>query len=88
MTTSSTRPVLRQPLTRRHRALLRAVAAGRCQVTRSRVPDLFIDNRCSCDQHAVHELATAGFIRPAVADGRPGELVPAVLTPAGREALQ
>ena len=73
-------------LTHRHYALLRAVGAGRCELTCSCEPDLFIDGRTCCDQTAAHLLARAGLIRPAVR-GRVGQRVPAQLTDAGRAAL-
>jgi hypothetical protein len=72
----------------RHRALLQAVAAGRCRITLSRAPDLLVDDRYSCDQQAARSLAAAGLIRPVVSEGQPGELVAAVLTSAGRAVLR
>ncbi|QFZ19248.1 hypothetical protein [Saccharothrix syringae] len=71
-----------------HRALamLRAVAAGRAEVTTSRQPDLRVDGLLCCDQAAARELARAGLLRPAERDA-PGSWVPAELTPAGRAAL-
>lgn len=73
-------------LTHRHYALLRAVGAGRCELTCSREPDLFIDGRTCCDQTAAHLLAHAGLIRHAE-PGAVGKLVPAQLTDAGRDLL-
>jgi len=73
-------------LTHRHCALLRAVAAGNCELTWSCEPDLFIDGRTCCDQTAAHLLARAGLIRHA-ARGRIGQRVPAELTDAGRAVL-
>lgn len=73
-------------LTHRHYALLRAVAAGRCELTCSCEPDLFIDGRSCCDQMAAHLLAHAGLIRHA-APGAIGQRVPAQLTEAGRAVL-
>jgi hypothetical protein len=73
-------------LTHRHYAMLRAVAAGRCELTCSCEPDLFIDGRSSCDQQAAHLLAKLDLIAPA-RQGRIGQRVPAQLTPAGRELL-
>jgi hypothetical protein len=67
----------------RMRAMLRAVGAGRGRVSCSSEPDLFIDGLSCGDQFAAHGLAHLGLIRPAH-PGRPGELVPALLTPAGR----
>lgn len=73
-------------LTHRHLAMLRAVAAGRCEVTCSCEPDLFIDGRSSCDQQAAHVLARLELVRPA-RGGHIGQRVPAQLTPAGHELL-
>jgi|GEM_PF-7020474 len=73
-------------LTNRHIALLRAVAAGRCELTGSCEPDLFIDGRSSCDQHAAHLLARVGLIRHAT-PAAIGQRVPAQLTEAGRAVL-
>jgi hypothetical protein len=67
-------------------AMLRAVASHRAQMSCSCEPDLFIDGFACCDQMTAHQLATAGYIRPAdltVATGR----VPAELTEAGFAAL-
>ncbi len=86
-TASDATPVA-PPISARHRALLHAVAAGRCRITLSRAPDLIVDDRYSCDQQAARLLAAAGLIRPIVSEGRPGELVPAVLTSAGRAVLR
>ena len=69
-------------LTYRHYALLRAVAAGRCHLTCSCEPDLYIDGRSCCDQQASHLLVYAGLIVQATAGGI-GQLVPARLTDAG-----
>lgn len=73
-------------MTGRDRALLRAVAAGRAEMTCSCEPDLFVDGLCFCDQFAAHQLAHQGLIRPA-APGPVGQRVRAELTPAGRSAL-
>ena len=71
-----------------HRALsmLRAVVAGRAQVSCSSEPDLFIDGVPCCDQYLAHTLAHEGFIE-AAQPGTRGELVPAALTDAGVAAL-
>lgn len=71
-----------------HRAIsmLRAVVAGRAQISCSSEPDLFIDNVPCCDQYTAHTLAHAGLIEPAT-DGGVGQLVPAQVTPAGAAAL-
>jgi hypothetical protein len=70
-------------VSRRGMAMLRAVAAGRALMSRSCEPDLFIDGVACCDQMTAHALARDGYIRPV----RPGNLVPAELTDAGRAAL-
>jgi hypothetical protein len=70
----------------RMRAMLRAVGAGRGRVSCSSEPDLFIDGLSCGDQFAAHALAHQGLVR-AARPGRPGELVPAVLTPAGRALI-
>jgi hypothetical protein len=69
-------------LTGRDRALLRAVAAGRCDIALTGTPDLRVDGRWFCDQPRAHALLAAGLL--ARADGAPGA---ALLTSAGRAAL-
>jgi hypothetical protein len=73
-------------LTHRAMAMLKAVAAGRAQMSCSCEPDLFIDGFACCDQMTAHALARGGYLRPAVesAAGR----VPAELTEAGHAALE
>ncbi|MFE0024850.1 hypothetical protein [Amycolatopsis sp. NPDC059021] len=71
------------PVSHRGMAMLRAVGAGRAQLTLSQEPDLFVDGVPCCDQFTAHTLAHQGLLRP----GRPGAVgqrVPAVLTAAGR----
>jgi hypothetical protein len=70
----------------RMRAMLRAVGAGRGRVSCSSEPDLFIDGLSCGDQFAAHALAHQGLVR-AARPGRPGELVPAILTPAGHAII-
>ncbi|WP_410669395.1 hypothetical protein [Amycolatopsis sp. cmx-4-68] len=72
-------------LTHRAMAMLKAVAAGRAQMSCSCEPDLFIDGFACCDQMTAHALAHGGYLRPAAepVSGR----VPAELTEAGRAAL-
>ncbi|MEU4247634.1 hypothetical protein AB0F15_09505 [Amycolatopsis sp. NPDC026612] len=72
-------------LTHRAMAMLRAVAAGRAQMSCSCEPDLFVDGFACCDQMTAHALAHGGYLRPAV-DGTTGR-VAAELTEAGRTAL-
>ncbi|MBO0848922.1 MAG: hypothetical protein J2P20_05650 [Pseudonocardia sp.] len=77
---------LRPALTRRDRALLAAVAAGRCHLSPGPLPSLLIDRRGACDQLAAYQLLASGLIRPGA--GRDGELVAAELTPAGEAAAR
>jgi hypothetical protein len=67
-------------LTGRDRALLRAVAAGRCDIAPRGVPDLRVDGRWFCDQPRAHALIATGLL--ARAGG-----TRLLLTPAGRAAL-
>lgn len=73
-------------LTHRHYALLRAVGAGRCELSWSCQPDLYIDGRTCCDQQAAYLLVHAGLIEHTTA-GTIGQRVPARLTAAGRTLL-
>jgi len=73
-------------LNHRERATLRAVAGGQAEISCSCEPDLFIDGLSCCDQTTVHRLARLGLIAPAH-PGKCGELVPALLTDAGSQAL-
>jgi hypothetical protein len=77
--------VTSEPPSVNHRvlAMLRAVDAGRAQVTRSAEPDLFVDGVPCCDQFTAHVLAHQGLVGPG-RPGAPGQRVPAVLTAAGR----
>jgi hypothetical protein len=71
-------------LTGRDRALLRAVAAGRGEFRGGCVPVLLIDGLACADFSAAHRLLDAGLL------GTPDvtvPLAPAVLTDAGRVAL-
>lgn len=63
-------------LTHRDRAVLRAVADGRCEISGSA---LLVDGLCCADQFVAPRLTSAGLIAT-----RPG---PAVLTSAGHAAL-
>ena len=67
-------------LTGRDRALLRAVAAGRCDIAPTGIPDLRVDGRWFCDQPRAHALHAAGLL------ARAGGTTPQ-LTPAGQAAL-
>jgi hypothetical protein len=79
-------PATHPAVNHRMLAMLRAVGAGRGRVSCSSEPDLFIDGLSCGDQFAAHTLAHQGLVR-AARPGRPGELVPAVLTPAGQANL-
>jgi hypothetical protein len=68
------------PLSHRDRAVLRAVAAGRCVLAGLQGMALLVDGLCCADQFAGTRLAGAGLIA-ASATGL------AQLTPAGRAAL-
>lgn len=67
-------------LTGRDRALLRAVAAGRCDIAPTGVPNLRVDGRWFCDQPRAHALLAAGLIARALG-------ATAMLTRAGRAAI-
>ncbi|GAA3857010.1 hypothetical protein GCM10022243_22930 [Saccharothrix violaceirubra] len=73
------------PLSHRARALLRAVEAGRAEVTLSREPDLKVDGLLCSDQSSARELSRAGLLRPA--RDTPGHWVPCELTAEGRALL-
>ncbi|WP_434453225.1 hypothetical protein [Lentzea sp. E54] len=72
------------PYTTTHRALalLRAVSAGRVEMTCSAEPDAFLDDLAWCDQQIAHHLAHAALMEPA-RQGRVGMRVPARLTAKG-----
>lgn len=73
-------------LSHRELAMLRAVAAGRAEITASREPDLFVDGLPCCDQSASRQLAHTGLIRAATPTG-PGRRFPAELTEPGHALL-
>ncbi|WP_242579320.1 hypothetical protein [Amycolatopsis sp. 195334CR] len=73
-------------ITHRARAMLRAVQAGRAELTASCEPDLRVDGLHCSDQATSHDLARAGLIR-AAGPALPGSWVRAELTPAGLAAL-
>ncbi|HEY7591577.1 MAG TPA: hypothetical protein VH969_00365 [Actinophytocola sp.] len=84
----STARTMQPPEGLNHRAIsmLRAVVAGRAQISCSSEPDLFIDNVPCCDQFTAHMLAHAGLIEAATG-GDVGDLVPAQLTAEGVAAI-
>jgi hypothetical protein len=77
MTTTTT------ALSHRDRAVLRAIAAGRGEISDLTAVSLVIDGMSCCDQLVGPRLAQAGLI--AASGARPG---PARLTPSGQALLQ
>lgn len=71
-------------LPQRHRAILRAVDAGRGEAVCGRAPDLLIDGRF-CDIVATRELFRAGLI--SASPGPRGRRVAVRVTDAGRSIL-
>ena len=69
------------PLSHRDRAVLRAVEAGRCEISAAPGRALTVDGKCLCDQFACLRLCAAGLI---AAEPQPG---PARLTASGRALL-
>lgn len=74
-------------LTHRALAMLRAVAAGRTEITCSCEPDMFVDGLPCCHQAVAHALVHAGLVRQS-RPGSVGRRVRAVLTPEGHAILQ
>lgn len=68
-------------LSGRDRALLRAVAAGRCLLDADCEPVLMVDGLACADSAAARRLIDAGLLEPPA---RPHVLSVAVLTAAGR----
>jgi hypothetical protein len=73
---------LSMPLSRRDLAVLRAVAAGRCQMSGACGGSLTVDGLCCCDQFVGPRLTSAGLIAAAGP-----QLGPARLTASGRALL-
>ena len=69
------------PLSNRDKAVLRAVAAGRCEISRAAGGVLVVDGLCFADQFAGPRLTSAGLIAAAAETGR------ALLTASGRKLL-
>jgi hypothetical protein len=61
-------------LSHRDRAILRAVAAGRCEFTADACGSLTIDGICCCDQFVGLRLARAGLITAAGSHSGPAQL--------------
>lgn len=74
-------------LSHRARAVLRAVGAGRCEISGGSEPDLFVDGLAFCDQLLAHALSHAGLLRPTRL-ARLGDRVVAELTAAGFDAIR
>lgn len=74
-------------LTGRSLAILRAVAAGRVQLTLGREPDLLVDGIGCCDQFAAHVLVQDGLIAATTGIHGPAKLAQATLTQAGTALL-
>ena len=72
-------PTTTAALNHRDRAVLRAVAAGRCEISAGSGATLVVDGLCFADQFAGPRLTAAGLI--AAGDGR------ARLTPSGAALL-
>ncbi|HEY3262664.1 MAG TPA: hypothetical protein VGJ95_20775 [Pseudonocardiaceae bacterium] len=75
-----------QPMTARLRAILRAVAQGRAELSGSCQPDLYVDGLTCSDQPLVHTMVRAGLIRRLTTSQAMGLSV-AALTARGRQAL-
>ena len=78
--------IVTEELSGRARAVLRAVAAGRAQLTGGCEPDLYIDGLPCCDQMVSHDLVRAGLLRGRREVGL-YERTEALLTEAGRAAI-
>ncbi|MEV4648590.1 hypothetical protein [Saccharopolyspora sp. NPDC049357] len=74
-------------LNHRQRAMLRAVAGGRAEITCSCEPDLYVDGLPCCDQGSARYLVQTGLLR-ATRTGPTGQRVTAALTDLGRAALR
>ncbi|ACU40448.1 hypothetical protein KCV87_22730 [Actinosynnema pretiosum subsp. pretiosum] len=73
-------------LSGRVRAMLRAVAAGRAELSGGGEPDLYVDGLPCSDRAAIHDLVHLGLVR-ALAAVRLDERAGAELTEAGRAAI-
>jgi len=63
-------------LSKRDRAVLRAIAAGRCQVSGGCGTTLLVDGLCCADQFAGARLTGAGLIAASGSTGGPARLTP------------
>jgi hypothetical protein len=75
-------PPTSSPLSPRDLAVLRAVAAGRCEMPAAAGGSLTVDGLCFCDQFVGPRLASAGLIAAGPRTG------PVRLTASGRELLE
>jgi hypothetical protein len=66
-------------MSKRDRAVLQAIAAGRCQVSGRCGTTLLIDGLCCADQFAGARLTGAGLIATPGSAGGPARLTPAAL---------
>jgi len=66
-------------LNHRDRAVLRAVAAGRCEISATAARTLVVDGLCFADQFAGPRLTAAGLVAAGAG--------PARLTPSGQALL-
>lgn len=73
-------------LSGRAKAMLRAVAAGRAELSGGREPDLYVDGLPCCDQMVTHDLVHWGLLRARRVVGL-DERTDAELTEAGRAAI-
>jgi hypothetical protein len=78
--------IVARELSGRAKSMLRAVAAGRGQLSGGREPDLYVDGLPCCDQMVTHDLVHAGLLRARRAV-RLDERTDAVLTDEGRAAI-
>lgn len=86
MADSAPTPLSDLDMSRRALAMLRAIAAGRAEMTCGCEPDLFVDGLACCDQNTAHILAHRALISPT-RPGLIGQRVPARLTPRGYKLL-
>ncbi|PWV82409.1 hypothetical protein SAMN05421630_103186 [Prauserella marina] len=74
-------------LTYRDREFLKAVAAGRVQLTCNAEPDVYVDGLAWCDPFGARALIGMGLIERAPV-GRHGERITALLTVEGGRRLK
>ena len=75
-------PPMSTPLSHRELAVLRAVAAGRCEMSGACGGSLTVDGLCCCDQFVSPRLTSAGLIAAG------SQLGPARLTASGRALIR